>query len=144
MAYIADARRLQAGSIVKVEKPLSSSGKPTYPHFFIVLSIPDNLLPGELIPLVGISSRIDSKSTDPAKHVAMKWLNRKGGDPETGFDLPCHACMDFTHVLEIYEGTHFPTEVAADHSGKFIRAEKLQTVVATMNAWARRKSGNRR
>ena len=139
MAYIADARRLQPGSIVKVEKPLSSSGKPTYPHFFIVLSVPNEINPGMLIPLVGISSRIDSNSAAPAKHVVMKWLGRRGGDPETGFISLCHACMDFTHILEVYAGSQFPVEVAAEHSGKFIRADKLQTVVATMNKWVHRK-----
>ena len=121
-----------------VEKPLGSSGKPTYPHHFIVLSVPDPVKPGELIPLVGISSRIDPKSKDPAKHVAMKWLNRKGGDPETGFAKLCYACMDFTHVLEVYRGNSFSAEVAAEHTGHFIRADKLQAVVVTMNAWLRR------
>lgn len=72
MAYIADATQLEPGSIVKVEKPLSSAAKPTYPHFFVVLSVPDPLSVGDLISLAGISSRIDPKSADPAKHVAMK------------------------------------------------------------------------
>jgi hypothetical protein len=138
LAYAADATELEPGSIVKVEKPLGSSGKPTYPHFFIVLSIPSPVDVGSRIPLVGVSSRIDPGGVDPAKHVLMKWLNRRGGDPETGFSSHCYACMDFTHILEVYEGPTFKLEVAAEHRGKFIRADRLQTVVAAMNAWARR------
>jgi hypothetical protein len=141
LPYIADATQLEPGSIVKVEEPESSSGKPTYPHFFIVLSVPDRIEPGERVPLVGISSRIDPHSADPAKHVPMKWLDRKGGDPETGFDKRCYPCADFTHVLPIYHGSIFVSEVAAEYKGKFIRDEKLQAVVATMNAWTRRKLG---
>lgn len=94
---------------------------------------------GDLIPLVGVSSRIDPERADPTKHLMMKWLARRGGDPETGFNTLCYACMDFTHMLEIYSGDHFPLEVAAEDRGKFIRAGKLQVVVATMNAWTRRK-----
>jgi len=104
-----------------------------------VLTIPEPVKVGDLIPLVGLSSRIDSKSSDPAKHIAMKWLARRGGDPETGLDTRCYACVDFTHVLEVYNGNDFPLEVAAEYRGKFIRAEKLQAVVATMNAWTRDK-----
>jgi hypothetical protein len=140
LAYIADATRLEAGSIVRVEKPLSSSGRPTYPHFFVILAMPEELKAGVKIPLVGVSSRIDPNSADPARHVPMKWLRRKGGDPETGFTSPCHACVDFTHVLTVYVGEQFASEVAAEHAGKFIRADKLHTVVAAMNAWARRQS----
>ncbi len=46
--------------------------------------------------------------------------------------------MDFTHVLDVYKGHVFPVEVAAEFKNKFIRADKLQTVVAAMNAYARR------
>jgi hypothetical protein len=140
LSYRADATQIEAGSIVKIEKPANSSGKPTYPHFFIVLTVPEPLKIGDLIPLVGISSRIDSTSSDPAKHVAMKWLGRRGGDPETGLETRCYACVDFTHVLEVYSGSQFPLEVAAEHRGKYIRADKLQALVATMNAWTRRRS----
>ena len=101
--------------------------------------MPDKLASGAIIPLAGVSSRINPDSTDPAKHVAMKWLNRRTGDPETGFTSPCYVCVDFTHVLHVYKGQHFPLEVAAEHSRKFIRADKLQAVVATMNAWMRRR-----
>jgi uncharacterized protein (DUF433 family) len=144
LPYSADATQLDPGSIVKVERPVSSSGKPTYPHFFIVLTIPDRMKVGDLIPLVGISSRIDSKSSDPAKHIAMKWLARRGGDPETGLERRCYACVDFTHALEVHRGNEFPLEVAAEHQGKFIRADKLQAVVATTNAWIRRTSPRER
>ena len=140
MSYCADATQLEAGSIVKIEKPANSSGKPTYPHFFIVLAVPESLKIGDLIPLVGISSRIDSTSSDPAKHVAMKWLGRRGGDPATGLQTPCYACVDFTHVLSVYSGSEFPLEVTAEHRGKYIRADKLQALVATMNAWTRRRT----
>lgn len=139
MAYITDATSLSPGSIVKVEKPLSASRRPTYPHFFIVLAVPEPLHVDEVIPLVGISSRINPISADPSMHVAMKWLNRKGGDPETGFTKPCYACMDFTHQLCVYAGKTFSLEVEAENQEKFVRADKLKTVVATMNAWMRRK-----
>jgi hypothetical protein len=142
LSYFADATQLQPGSIVRVEMSLSSSGKPTYPHFFIVLDVPDLVQSGSIIPLIGISSRIESKSADPAKHVSMKWLNRKGGDPETGFDKPCHACMDFTHILTIYKGNIFHLEVAAEYQWKFIKADKLRTVVATMNNWNKRRTNS--
>jgi hypothetical protein len=138
LPYSADATRLSPGSIVKIEQPLSSSGKPTYPHFFIVLDIPDQPKPGDVIRLVGISSRIAPDDVDPARHVVMKWLARKGGDPDTGFDKPCHACADFPHRLIVVAGNHFAAEVAAEHRGKFVRADKLQAVVATVNAWNRR------
>jgi hypothetical protein len=143
LGYTADAARLEPGSIVKIEKPLSSSGKPTYPHFFVVLSVPHRPQPGDSIPLVRISSRVDPASVDPAKHVAMKWLNRKGGDPETGFQLQCFACMDFTHILTVYKGDRFAAEVHAEYSGRFVRAEKLQILVATMNAWIRKHDRSR-
>jgi hypothetical protein len=138
VAYIADAARLRSGSIVKVEKPLSSSGRPTYPHFFIVLTVPESIKPGDEILLVGISSRIDPRSADPAKHIAMKWNARKGGDPETGFSRPSYASVDFTYVLQVYRGETFQLEVEAEFTNKFIRADKLQTVAAAMNAWSRR------
>jgi hypothetical protein len=139
VSYIADATRLTPGSIVKIERPVSSSGKPTYPHFFIVVFVPDQPKPGDVIRLVGVSSRIGSSDVDPAKHVAMKWLARKGGDPETGFDKPCHACADFLCRLIVTSGSSFPIEVEAEYRGKYIRADKLQAVVATVNAWNRRK-----
>jgi hypothetical protein len=100
--------------------------------------VPEQVRAGDQLPLVAVSSRIESRSADPAKHVAMKWLDRKGGDPETGFNRSCYAFMDFTHVLDVYKGHVFPVEVAAEFKNKFIRADKLQTVVAAMNAYARR------
>jgi hypothetical protein len=118
-----------------VEKPLSSTGRATHPHYFVVLGVPDRLRPGDLIPLLGITSRI--LNADPRRHVLMKWLGRRGGDPDTGFDRPCYACVDFMHVLEVQNGTTFPLEVAALYEGRFISAEKLQTIVALKNAWAR-------
>jgi hypothetical protein len=137
VAYQADATGLAPGSILLVEKPSSSSNRPTYPHYFIVLAIPEKLEPGARIPLVGISSRI--ATMDPALHVEMKWLDRRGGDPETGFSKRCHACVDFTHVLEVYKGTTFDLEIAAKDEGRYIRADRLQTVVALTNAWSRRR-----
>ena len=49
MAYITDAKLLLAGSLVKIERPRSSSGKPTHPHFFIVLSMPDPISVGSFV-----------------------------------------------------------------------------------------------
>lgn len=138
MAYIADALGLRAGSIIKLESPLSSTGKPTYPHFFVVVWIPVMAKPGDAIRLVGVSSGIPPDSVDPARHVAMKWLGRRGGDPETGFTRPCHTCVDFSQRITVYAGTTYPAEVAAEHLGRFVRAEKFQTIVATLNAWIRR------
>jgi len=138
VAYIANASRLRAGSIIKLESPLSSTGKPTYPHFFVVVWIPVLPKPGDSIRLVGVSSSIPPYSIDPARHVAMKWLGRRGGDPETGFTRPCHACVDFTQKLTVYEGKTYQAEVAAEYLGRFVRAEKLQTIVATLNAQVRR------
>ena len=69
----------------------------------------------------------------------MKWQNRPNGDPETGLKVPCHACVDFTHVLRVRKGEQFALEVEAEFEGKFIRAEKLQTLAGLVNAWARRK-----
>lgn len=102
--------------------------------------MPRPLRPGHTIPLVGIISRVSANLVNPAKHVAMKWLNRKGGDPETGFDKPCYASVDFTHILTARAGDLHPIEVDAEHSEKFIRSDKLQTVVAMVNAWNRRSS----
>jgi hypothetical protein len=134
--YRADATSLEAGSIVKVERPLSSTGRSTHPHYFVMLFVPDTLRVGDLIPLVGISSSIPIP--DPRRHVMMKWLRRRGGDPDTGFDRPCHACVDFMHVLEVRQGEEFALEVVAAFEGRFVSAEKLQTIVALKNAWARR------
>jgi len=94
---------------------------------------------GVTIPMVGISSRIDPGSADPAKHIPLKWLDRRGGDPETGLDRRCYACVDFTHVSTVYAGSNFALEVAAEHNRKFIRADKLQAIVAALNAWIRQK-----
>ena len=138
MEYIADATGLAAGSIVKLEKPLNSTGNPTHPHFFIVVLIPDNVKPGDFIRLVGVSSSIPPASVDPARHIAMKWMGRAGGNPETGFSRPCHACVDFPQRIEVYQGIRFSKEVAAHHQGHFIRADKLQTIIATINAWTLR------
>ena len=143
MAYIADASLLRPGSIVRVEHPLSSSGRPTYPHDFIVVLIPRPLQVGSRIPLVGVSKIIDPSTADPAKHVEMKWLNRRGGDPDTGFTIRCHACMDFKHVLDVYRGTQYPLEVKAEFNRRFIRADRLQTVVATLNGWTRKVQSER-
>ena len=68
----------------------------------------------------------------------MKWLNRKGGDPETGFNTRCYACADFTHVLEVESGTQVPLEVEATYEGRFITSDRLQTLVAVVNALARK------
>jgi hypothetical protein len=136
VGYRAEATKLEAGSIVKVEKPLSSTGHTTHPHYFVVLNVPDGVRPGDLIPLLGITSTITN--ADPRRHVPMKWLGRRGGDPDTGFDRPCYACVDFMHVLEVRRGEVFPLEVAAEYEGRFVSAEKLQTIVALKNAWARR------
>ena len=68
----------------------------------------------------------------------MKWLNRKGGDPETGFTTRCYACIDFKHALEVHQGNEFPLEVEADFNSRFIRADRMQTLIATLNAWTRK------
>jgi hypothetical protein len=138
VANRSNASLLRPGSIVKIENPISSSGRPTYAHYFIVLSIPEPLEVGSIIPLVGVSKIIDPAAADPAKHVQMKWLNRKGGDPQTGFNTRCYACADFTHFLEVQKGTSFPFEVQAAYEGRFIQGDRLQTVVAMMNALARK------
>jgi hypothetical protein len=104
-----------------------------------VLSVPEPIKVGDLIPLVGISSRVGPNTADPARHVAMRWLERRGGHPETGFANPCYACVDFTHVLQVRAGEIYGTEVSAEFNRKFVAAEKFQTLVATMNAWTRRK-----
>lgn len=137
MPYAADASRLRPGSIVKVESPTSSSGKVTYPHFFVVLYVPEPVRVGARIPLVGISSRIGAESADPSLHVAMKWSNRKGGDPETGLSKPSFACVDFAHFLTIKAGEEFDFEVDAEYRSKFVKADKMQTIIALANAWAR-------
>ena len=136
MANRADASLLRPGSIVRVENPTSSSGRPTYAHYFVVLSVPEPLQVGSLIPLVGVSKIISPSAADPAKHVQMKWLNRKGGDPQTGFSTRCYACADFTHLLEVHAGTQFPLEVEATYEGRFITGDRLQTLVAVTNALA--------
>jgi hypothetical protein len=141
VAYVADVTKLRAGSIVKVQAPLSSSGKPTYPHFFIVLSIPESPKVGDLIRVAGVTSRISPSSAKPDRHVAMRWLNRRGGDPQTGFNVPCYACADFLNRLPIYAGASFALEVAAEDEGRFIRDDKLQTLVAMVNALTRGKRG---
>ena len=138
VTHKADASRLEAGSIVRIENPVSSSGRATHGHYFIIVFIPASIRPGSLILLVGVSSSVPRTSLDPARHVAMKWLARPGGDPETGFSRLCHACVDFTHVLEVYAGEQFTLEVAAEHRGHFVRADKLQTIAAAYNAWMRK------
>ena len=138
MAYLVGAQRITPGAIVKIERPLSSSGKPTTPHFFVVLTGPEQPNEGDFFFLMGVSSRIDPKSADPARHVSMKWLNRKGGDPETGFTKPCFACADFTHVLPVRSGKTYKVEVEAEYAGKYISPDKLQALVAVMNAYNRR------
>jgi len=127
---------LEPGAIVRVEKPLSSTGRVTHPHYFVVLFTPDTLRVGDLIPLVGVSSTVTA--ADPRRHVIMKWLRRRGGDPDTGFDRPCYACVDFMHVLEVRQGRECALEVAAAFEGRFVSAEKLQTIVALKNAYTRR------
>ena len=141
MGYVADASKLKPGSVVKVEKPQSSTGTATHPHFFIVLHMPERPQTGDCLLLVGVSSTIASDVLDPARHIAMKWHAGRSGDSETGFFKPCYACVEFTHVLEVREGEEFALEVNAEFQKKFIRAEKLRTLVAAVNAWA---SKNRR
>ena len=124
MAYSADAIRLEAGSIVKIEKPVGSTGTPAKPHFFVVVEIPDSIQTGTFIRLVGVSSTVPRDSVDPAKHVAMKWLAT--GDPETGFTKPCFTCADFIHRLPVFDGGNFPLEVAAEFKGKYVRAKNFK------------------
>jgi len=135
VAFIADASKLRHGSIVEIQNPLSSSGASTHRHFFVVVRLPKNLKVGDKIFLVGISSSVSPENIDPALHVAMKWLGRPGGDPQTSLSKPCFACVNFTHLLEVYAGDDFPLEVRAEFRGKAIRSDKHQTIAALLDAW---------
>jgi hypothetical protein len=139
VGFFADASKLEEGFIVRVEKPRSSIGTAAHPHFFIVTRIPLVVRPGDLIQLVGVSSTIPPHALDPSRHIAMRWLAQRGGDPETGFTRRCYACVDFPHVLEVYQGKKFALEVEAEFQRKFVRADKLQTIVAAVNALALKK-----
>ena len=47
---------------------------------------------------------------------------------------------EFTHVLQVYAGEQFALEVSAEFRGRFVRADKLQTIAAAYNAWMRKTS----
>ena len=138
MAFAADAARLRPGDIVLVEKPLGSSGHATSPHFFIVMHVPDPLRVGDRIPCLGITSRTADDAFDPERHVRMRWLSRRGGDPTTGLSKPSVASVTFRHVLLVEAGEVFALEAAAEHRGKFIRADHFQTLTAVANAYNRK------
>lgn len=138
MAFACDASKLRPGDVVLVEKPAGSSGQTTYPHFFIVLSVPEPLKVGDAIPCVGITSRVSSESFDPERHVRMRWLGRKGGDPATGLDRPSVADITFRHILSVKAGTAQPLEAEAEHRGKYIKADHFQALVAAINAYNRK------
>ena len=62
MAFGCDATVLVAGDIVRIESPLSSSGRQTYAHDFIVLFVPDDLKVGDRIrSLVALLNAYDRK-----------------------------------------------------------------------------------
>ena len=137
--FIADAQLLKAGSIIQIENPLGTTGRATHAHFFVVVSRPAILQVGDTIFTVGVSSTILRDSFDHRFHIPMKWLARKGGDPETGFDRPCYAIFDFIHILTVVKGSAFPPQVAAQHAGRFVRSDKAAAIAA---AFAARKRQN--
>src|SRR5436309_120153 len=100
----------------------------THAHFFIVLLKPIYLKAGSKILLVGVSSSIAPDAVDPALHLKMKWLNRTGGDPDTGFDKLCYACVQFQQTLEVFESDDFPLAMRAEYRGKKISHEHFQTL----------------
>ena len=138
MAFACDATKLRPGSIVLVEHPVGPSGRPTYPHFFIVMQLPESLNVGDQIPCLGVTSRISAAAFDPELHLPMRWLNRKGGDPTTGFTKPCAASVVFRHTLMVKSGDAYPIEVEARHEGKFIKSDHFQSLVAMLNAYNRK------
>jgi hypothetical protein len=77
--------QLEVGSIVRIEKPTNSSGKPTSPHFFIVLTVPEPLKFGDLIPLVGISSRAYAASKSTPGTVTIVSANNRNRSLKSEF-----------------------------------------------------------
>lgn len=123
------------GDIVRIERPLKSSGEPTYAHDFVVLFVPEALNVGDEIPCLGVTSRI---ACDPERHVEMRWASRRGGHPDTGFSKPCRTDVTFRHLLVVRAGPTFPLQVEAEFSRRFIRRDHFHAVVALLNAYNRK------
>ena len=138
MAFECDASALRPGSIVLIEKPLSSSGRPTYPHYFVVMHVPEPLNVGDRVPCLGITSRVPDEAFDPEQHVSMRWLNRKSGDPATGLSKPSVATVNFRHTLTVKAGRVHRLEVDARHEGKYIKADHFHALTALANAYNRK------
>ena len=138
MAYACDAEKLAPGDIVLVEKPLGPSGQPTYPHFFVVMSVPRPLKAGDRIPCIGITSRTAEEAFNAEEHFKLPWMNRRGGHPSTGLDRPSIAKVIFRHTLIVEAGHTFPLEVPAQSRGKFIKAADLQAITARVHAHSRK------
>jgi hypothetical protein len=139
MPFECDAEGLRVGAIVLIESPLSSAGTPTYPHYFVVVHVPQRLVAGSRIGCVGVSSRISDAAFDPELHVPMRWMDRKNGHPETGFSKPCHAVIAYPQALEVTEGEDGSLVVAAKHDRKFVRADHLQAIMSLSAARHRKR-----
>jgi len=133
-----DARTLVPGDLVLIQTPDDPTGKPTYPHFFVVMFVPEPVKLGDHIPCLGVTSRMSDEQFDPEQRLRLPWLNRKGGHPSTGLDKPSVAKVTFRHTLTVEAGQDFPLEVAAQHRGKFIPFRDFQSLTAIANAYNRK------
>ena len=138
MPYICDATSITPGDIVRVEKPLGPSGRPTYAHLFVVMAVPDPLKSGDVLPCLGISSRTPAEAIDPEQHVSLRWMDRRGGHPATGLTRPSIAKVTFQHRLTVRAGRQFALEVDAECGGKYLPADHFQALVALANAYYRK------
>lgn len=135
-----NAEKIVPGSIVNVANPLSSSGKVTGPHWFIIIQNPrrgDGSVLG-----IGCTSSFYSDSLNPKVHLAIPYAPH--GHPATGFRKPTVACADWAYPIRLTEdGIDFDWEIAADNREfRYLPLAELRKLVQMFEAI--RKGGSKR
>ena len=135
MPYECDATLLAPGDIVRIERPLKSSGEPTYAHDFVVLFVPEALNVGDEIPCLGVTSRI---AYDPEWHVENALGQPPGRTPGYRLLEAVSHRRDVPPPLSRAHGSDLSLQVEAEFSRRFIRRDHFHAVVALLNAYNRK------
>jgi hypothetical protein len=136
--YRADASLLVPGSIVRLRNPLSSSGKPTGPHWFVILDAPA-VLAAHAPELTGIgcTSTFRDDWFDARRHLRIPHAAKPNGHSMTGFTVPTLACVDWTHPIPVrIDGFQFDVEVDVDDDdARVLPVADLVKLKALFDSW---------
>lgn len=138
MYYRADASLLVPGSNVRLRNPLSSSGKPTGPHWFVILDAPA-VLAAHAPELTGIgcTSTFRDDWFDARRHLRIPHAAKPNGHSMTGFTVPTLACVDWTHPIPVrIDGFQFDVEVYVDDDdARVLPVADLVKLKALFDSW---------